>query len=125
MSMAFYPQSGMVLYGSEQAAMKAAVGVRLPGKEEEEDEVPLPVATFDRMTSQERTSLPIWRPTQGLLTHFTACLILRHGPKNTGENMFAIVQDSTVSLPKALPPRRFSKDLSPTKHYVEINGVTG
>ncbi|CAK9023116.1 unnamed protein product [Durusdinium trenchii] len=83
MSMAFYPQSGMVLYGSEQAAMKAAVGVRLPGKEEEEDEVPLPVATFDRMTSQ----------------------------------------DSTVSLPKALPPRRFSKDLSPTKHYVEINGV--
>ncbi|CAK9023147.1 unnamed protein product [Durusdinium trenchii] len=71
MSMAFYPQSGMVLYGSEQAAMKAAVGVRLPGKEEEEDE------------------------------------------------------DSTVSLPKALPPRRFSKDLSPTKHYVEINGVTG
>ena len=34
MSVAFYPKTGMVLYGSEQAAMKAAVGVKLPGQKD-------------------------------------------------------------------------------------------
>ena len=37
MSIAFYPRTGIILYGSEQAAVKAGMSVSFPGNVDELD----------------------------------------------------------------------------------------